>query len=579
MKTQYLSICALVFGCFQVHAAAPANASFEGREYIELAHGPAVLDGVVTHATTEPFEPGSGYHSIWWEVVAPEDGILKIETQFNSWYHLEVYEGSDLTLLRAIRQIHFMNFERRNTWVTAARGTRLIIRAATSSSGVTGSISVGLLFDSTAPISFVPLTERTSHDNDKLANYQVLHGFEASGSGFITSAGTEPFESGTKTLWWGWIAPASGILTLTTEGSNDFSQSLQVWIGDQMTELQPVRLSLSRAYPSLSFPVVAGQEYKFRIDASSASAVGTAVINLNLDTSVEPIASSLFRALPTANNGSFANRTVLTGTNLSSLVYTRPVAESNEAFEKGRGGRSCWWEWTVPKTGTYSISTQGSDTNNKYLAVFHGDRFQDLEFLVPESSSTGFPSRTFAAEAGMRLFIRSAYSSSVNSGHILLTITGEDDGESPTITNWMHANAQVGEGFYFRIQARNQPDSYAAFGLPAGLTLNTATGEITGRPEYAGTFPVSLVARKGAMESTAVLRLTVAPAAATMVDAITPLFSGYIYTIDMGWVYTNWRTYPYVYDFERGTWLYYVDGTANPRRFWNLFTQLVEEMP
>lgn len=369
------------------------------------------------------------------------------------------------------------------------------------------------------------------------------------------------------------------MLTVNTIGSNSFDKGIWVTIGDAIIDMQWIAATSWASIPSLSVPVIAGQEYKFRVGSRYSNEQGTTVLNLNLDTTVEPISTSNFRILPTANNGTFANRTVLTGTNLSSLVYTRGVSESNEAFEKGSGARSSWWEWTVPKTGTYIITTEGSDARQKSLAVLHGDRFQDLAFLVPESSWSSSPSRSFTAEAGTRLYIRSAYRYASEFGHVLLRITGEDDGSSPTITNWMHASAQVGEGFYFRIAALNQPDSYAAFGLPAGLSLNTATGEITGRPEYAGTFPVSLVARKGAMESTAVLRLTVAPAAAARVDSITPVFSGYVYTTDMGWVYTNWRTYPYVYDFERGAWLYYVDGTANPRKFWNLITDMIEERP
>lgn len=582
MKLPCCYISVLIIGCVQVNAAAPANTLFAGREYVELAHGVAMVEGVVSHAATEPFEPGNGYRSLWWEVIAPEDGILRIQTTSAFLHYIEVYEGVRLDSLKTIWTKSGTAYARNHeVQIRAASGTRMTIRTATYYADQAGAISTGLYFDSTAPISFVPLTGRTSHDNDNLARHQTLEGFQASGSGFLTSARSEPFESGSgsKSLWWGWTAPATGMLHITTDGSDDLLKYLSVWIGDEIIDLRPLQLLGYERYPVLSLPVAAGQEYKFRISAYSAAGMGTAILNLNLDTSDQPISTSRFRSLPKANSGSFANRAVLTGTHLSSLVYTLPANPANEALEKGSGSRSCWWEWTVPTTGTYTVTTHGSDTNHKYLSVLHGHTFHGMEFLMPESPYSAWPSLSFTAEEGMRLFIRSAYYSSGSSGHILLTITGEDDGESPTITNWMHANAQVGEGFYFRIQARNQPDSYAAFGLPAGLTLNTATGEITGRPEYAGTFPVSLVARKGAMESTAVLRLTVAPVAAAMVDAITPVFSGFVYTPDMGWVFTNWRIYPFLYDFERETWLYFYDGSANPRKFWNVLTDQMEERP
>ncbi len=582
MKVPYIYLSAAIIGCTQADAAPPANAFFADREYVELAHGIIMTDGVVNHATTEPFEPGSGYRSLWWETVAPEDGILRIQTTSAFLHYIEVYEGVRLDSLRCIWTKSGTAYAKdHEVRIRAASGTRMVLRTSTYYADQAGAISMGLIFDSSSSIGFVSLTGRTSHENDSLADHRILNGFEASGSGFVSSATSEPFESGdgSKSLWWGWRAPATGLLNVTTDGSDELLKYLSVWTGDQIAYLRPLLLLSYERYPNLSLPVIAGQEYKFRISAYSSAATGTVVLNLKLDTSKEPVSTSRFRSLPETNNGTFANRTVLTGTNLSSLVYTRPVDQSNEAFEKGRGGRSSWWEWIVPKTGTYSVTTEGSDTNSKYLAVFYGDSFRDLEFLVPESSFTGWPSRTFTAEAGTRLFIRSAYSSSSNSGHILLTIRGEDDGGFPTITNWMHANSQVDKDFYFRIDARNQPESYAAFGLPEGLSLNTATGEITGQPQYAGTFPVSLVARQGAMESTAVLRLTVAPQAGAMIDAITPVFSGYVYTPDMGWVYTNWRTYPFLYDFERETWLYFYDGTTNPRHFWNLLTELIEEKP
>ena len=80
MKLPCCYISVLIIGCVQVNAAAPANTLFAGREYVELAHGVAMVEGVVSHAATEPFEPGNGYRSLWWEVIAPEDGILRIQT-------------------------------------------------------------------------------------------------------------------------------------------------------------------------------------------------------------------------------------------------------------------------------------------------------------------------------------------------------------------------------------------------------------------------------------------------------------------------------------------------------------------
>jgi len=55
------------------------------------------------------------------------------------------------------------------------------------------------------------------------------------------------------------------------------------------------------------------------------------------------------------------------------------------------------------------------------------------------------------------------------------------------------ATATVGESFSFQITAQ-QATSYNATGLPAGLTIDTATGLISGIPEISGEFMINLLA-------------------------------------------------------------------------------------
>ncbi len=52
----------------------------------------------------------------------------------------------------------------------------------------------------------------------------------------------------------------------------------------------------------------------------------------------------------------------------------------------------------------------------------------------------------------------------------------------PAITSATGANATVGVAFNYQITATNNPTAYAATGLPAGLSLDTASGLITGSP-------------------------------------------------------------------------------------------------
>ncbi len=66
---------------------------------------------------------------------------------------------------------------------------------------------------------------------------------------------------------------------------------------------------------------------------------------------------------------------------------------------------------------------------------------------------------------------------------------------SPVVTSGAAASGTVGVGFGgYTITATNSPTSFAAPGLPGGLTLNSGTGQITGTPTVAGTFNVTVSA-------------------------------------------------------------------------------------
>jgi hypothetical protein len=64
----------------------------------------------------------------------------------------------------------------------------------------------------------------------------------------------------------------------------------------------------------------------------------------------------------------------------------------------------------------------------------------------------------------------------------------------PAITSPLAASGTVGTAFAYTITATNSPNSYVATGLPAGLSLNTSNGAITGTPTAAGNYSVSLTA-------------------------------------------------------------------------------------
>jgi hypothetical protein len=87
---------------------------------------------------------------------------------------------------------------------------------------------------------------------------------------------------------------------------------------------------------------------------------------------------------------------------------------------------------------------------------------------------------------------------------------------APVITSSTTATGTVGSAFSYQITATNSPTSYNATGLPAGLTVNTSTGAISGTPTAAGTSNVTISATNSGGTGTATLTLTVSAATASV---------------------------------------------------------------
>lgn len=89
------------------------------------------------------------------------------------------------------------------------------------------------------------------------------------------------------------------------------------------------------------------------------------------------------------NNDRFANRLVLSGTNIvttgSNTSATNEVGEPNHAGRSG--GKSVWWSWTAPSSGIATIKTDGSSFNT-LLAVYTGSSVSNL-ITVASSDDNG----------------------------------------------------------------------------------------------------------------------------------------------------------------------------------------------
>ena len=92
---------------------------------------------------------------------------------------------------------------------------------------------------------------------------------------------------------------------------------------------------------------------------------------------------------------------------------------------------------------------------------------------------------------------------------------------APVIFSSTAASGAVATSFSYQITATNAPTSYGATGLPAGLSLNSATGLISGTPSAAANATVTLSAANSSGTGNATLTLTItASAAASYVQEV-----------------------------------------------------------
>ncbi|MDQ8197067.1 malectin domain-containing carbohydrate-binding protein [Pelagicoccus enzymogenes] len=152
--------------------------------------------------------------------------------------------------------------------------------------------------------------------------------------------------------------------------------------------------------------------------------------------------------------------------------------------------------------GTYDESTALTAADavdgNEYI-VFRSRSDLEFKILADAGRRIGI--------SGIQIVSRDTNGNSNGSGG-----TGEPAGSSPEITSDSTTAGTYGDTFSYNILASDTPSSYAATGLPAGLTIDTATGAITGTLIETGSFSIELTATNQYGSGSATLVLDVAPA-------------------------------------------------------------------
>ena len=152
------------------------------------------------------------------------------------------------------------------------------------------------------------------------------------------------------------------------------------------------------------------------------------------------------------------------------------------------------------------------------LDVFSTSSFLKLEEVnLPSIGSEGYPDNIdsiVADNTGSYLFIsESSSDGETTTGQLVVITTGKGtltpSSLLPVITSGLSAETATGSSFIYQITASNTPTSFNATNLPAGLSVNTATGVISGTPTTEGFSEVTISATNASGTATATLELEV----------------------------------------------------------------------
>jgi Putative Ig domain len=284
---------------------------------------------------------------------------------------------------------------------------------------------------------------------------------------------------------------AFGIFTVTIGAGNGSALLL-------MNVTQQVPIVTSEATAS----VVAGTAFSYSITADNSPASFSAS-GLPAGLAINS-ATGLISGSPTTAG---TDNVILGATNTAGVGNITLVLTVNLAAPVINGPNTVDTYKNVPFT--FVISAKNSPTS--FTATGYPST---LTF----DSNTGTFSGTPNVTGNYSVALTATNGTGTGSATLTLNVTVQP---VPVISSPTTSSVTAGDAFSYAIIASHSPASFTATGLPAGLTINTSSGVISGTPTAPGTFTVHLGALNGGGTGTAIMTLTVALEVAPVIDSST----------------------------------------------------------
>jgi len=205
----------------------------------------------------------------------------------------------------------------------------------------------------------------------------------------------------------------------------------------------------------------------------------------------DPLGGNIFQITPQGDKTTFANTGKPNFVVFETGVLLPPVITSATSVTT-----------VIGQPFSYQITATNSPTSYDATGLPTG---------LTIDTTSGLISGTPTVVGSFSIMLQASNSAGSGNATLALEITAMASG-APIVTSEA-ATAMEGQAFTYQIIATNSPTSFDATGLPAGLTVDTTTGLITGTPSVSGSFQINLSATNASGTGTGVLMLTVNPVA------------------------------------------------------------------